>query len=67
MDKVFNLDEEEKQAIIDSLSTIKQMCTDCEDCLNCPVYSVKQEDCLFHVTDPEEWGINMSSIWRAVE
>ena len=68
MDKEFTLDVGEKQVIIDSLSTIKQMCMDCEDCLKCPVYSHKYKDCLFHIESPTEWNLKVSeSIWRAVE
>lgn len=68
MDKELQLDDEKRQEIIDSLSTIKQMCKDCNDCLKCPVYSVHYKDCLFNVDSPGKWEIRQSaSIWRAIE
>ena len=68
MDKELQLDDEKRQEIIDSLSTIKQLCMDCDDCIQCPIYSEKYKECLFQVTDPDKWILREPTMkWRAIE
>ena len=59
-----------KKQIIDSLTIIQNECESCDDCEQCPLFSIREGGCMFNTgLSPLDWMIKKDTeeTWSAFQ
>ena len=55
------------EEVYDALITLQNLCSEIDNCLNCPLHMESFKTCGLMEYTPNEWEINGVSKWKAFE
>lgn len=55
------------EEVYNALIILKNLCSETEDCLKCPLHMESFKTCGVTEYEPDEWEINGVSEWKAFE